>query len=58
MLHGKAPKLTRAAALDIPAWVATITALSAVVVGGGSQRKAHGQHKALTVATKARTKFS
>ena len=35
---------------------ATITAPFAVVVGIATE--AHGQHKALTVATETRTKFS
>ena len=38
-------------AIDMPVLVATITALFALVVGGRSPRKAHGQRKALTVAT-------
>ena len=48
-----ASRLAKGVALDIPVVVATITALSAVVVGSW-QRKAHGQQKALAVATQAK----
>ncbi|MCI0420202.1 MAG: hypothetical protein L0312_13420, partial [Acidobacteria bacterium] len=45
-------QLVKGRALDIPVWVATITARFAVVVGCWT--KSHGQPKALTVATNAK----
>ena len=52
--HLQSIELANGFALDMPAGVATITAGTAVpsaVVVGSLRRRAHCQHKALTVAT-------